>query len=440
MSRRKAADTLSSNGLLQFINLLMQNMSLSGVVMEAFHPELVGDAAVQHLNVLQETAMEHQFSKMEAIKSEAMAMEDNHRSISPNVSDMYDLFLLYQFMADITWTPLLMLATTVLDVCGDTVGQRAMALQSVAATFRRWNTTKLGEAERLLKTTPSHMECTAVLELDFVETIGAQPLVELLKLMPQDTEALSECLKRSSDRQLQVAVQVLSKLGVVDQKLYSLKKLVDSPHVPLASAASALAGMFQATSGVLAPPILPKKRAAPALSPVVPATPEVPPPAAFSSSNCDLSLIFRKECNRATVYHKILKPFPTLEVTGKGDYSNLIIKAELFKYEGENPEVPGKVLPYLEGEQRAELKTNVAMFRKLKISLTTTSVGCPFLLRFSLFRVVEEQHVPLGVYVQIGPIEVFSHTSYLKPAGPKVKSDKKKPRRKSPAWEESDSE
>ena len=160
--------------------------------MEAFHSEMDVTAASAHLRQLHELALRHQFSKIEVL----WQSEEGEDEGDPLMADLYDLYLLHQFLSWISWTPLLMLASSVLEACGEDVIARATALQSTAATLRKWDTAKLQDAELRIKSTPAHQETNEVLAMGDVDTFGVLALGELLKLMPQLAVLEHSCRQR----------------------------------------------------------------------------------------------------------------------------------------------------------------------------------------------------------------------------------------------------
>jgi hypothetical protein len=75
----------------------------------------------------------------------------------------------------------------------------------------------------------------------------------------------------------------------------------------------------------------------------------------------------------------------------------------------------------LEGQlvQRSEQGSDgglVVIFRKLKVLTTSAQQGALFVLKFSLKRYVDNilENVPGVPFVYSTPVEVFSHSSYLK--------------------------
>ncbi len=380
----------------------------------------------RYLRDIVSLARDRQFMQVDKLQLDAEGMNDDQTDSASPVRDLFDLWLLHSFLSATPWTCVMILATTVLDVCGERVPQRAAALQSVVRTLRQWDETELREAERLVKGSPSYLECNALLQLGNVDNVGAQPLVELLKLMPQDLDSMRKSLVAASDRQLHVVALVLTRFGVMDHGLFSLKALMDAPNAPLSSAAVAL--------DMLSLPAPLTARAGggggaeevPMPEPVMTVGPTV----------VGARLVLTTPPATNTVYHKLLKPFPTVTVEGMSDLRRCFVSVDLFK-----AEAPGRPLrepvPYLEGERVIEVKDKAAVFRKLKINTTTTSVGSAFALRFQLLRKGEGNTSALvpGVVVVSGPLNVFSHTSYLKDSKPASKP-KEKRRKKADSGEE----
>jgi hypothetical protein len=139
------------------------------------------------------------------------------------------------------------------------------------------------------------------------------------------------------------------------------------------------------------------------------------------------------------VYQRILRPFPTVAVMGVsslGQANNLFVEVSLLKqdehdaqafYQGMyacKPNSPLEEKKNLIGGQlvqRSEAGSSpdslVVVFRKLKILTTTAQQGGAFfLLKFVLKRYVDNQFetVPNVTCAISDPIEVFSHTLYLK--------------------------
>lgn len=189
---------------------------------------------------------------------------------------------------------------------------------------------------------------------------------------------------------------------------------------------------------------------------------KVPPPIyrpARDPSPPMLELHVTQQPPSEAVYQRILRPFPTITVCGPDAVCNMnslfvevsLLKQEDFHVQGvfENA-LSTKSGVQMEGEkknlliggqlvQRSELgpqpDTLIVVFRKLKILTTTAQQvmnglsfwthicsqniqqgGAFFLLRFSLNRYVDNRFeaVPNVPSVISDPIEVFSHTLYLK--------------------------
>jgi hypothetical protein len=204
---------------------------------------------------------------------------------------------------------------------------------------------------------------------------------------------------------LYLVAVVLTKFGVVDQSLFQLKALIDSPM----SSAHTLMSLMSSNA------------------PAVAAVPETALALTVPVDSPKLQLKLLKQCDDKTVYHKILKPYPTLELIGGDNVHELKVQAELYKHT-EHPSDADEQLPYLEGERVVGFESGrqcYAYFKKLKFSGTSTQIGgAPFMLKFQVVRdvVVGELHrvvaVP-GLAVYSKPIFVYSHTTYLKGLGPK---------------------
>lgn len=226
---------------------------------------------------------------------------------------------------------------------------------------------------------PVHLECNVIIPLG-VEVDALRPMVELLKLMPQDLDVLRHSFECSSDRydafvvlfgcfflshltiapsQLYLMAVVLTKFGIVDQSLFQLKALIDSPL----TSAHALVSLMSTSA------------------PAVAAVPETALSLAPIDENPKLQLKLVKQSEEKTVYHKILKPYPTLEILGadRPEVSDsfgwllyclvfvsppltcskrtkeLKVQAELYKYT-EHPSDADEQLPYLEGERVVPFK------------------------------------------------------------------------------------
>jgi hypothetical protein len=144
------------------------------------------------------------------------------------------------------------------------------------------------------------------------------------------------------------------------------------------------------------------------------------------------------------IYQRILRPFPEIAVTGvgniKGAASSLFVEVCLIVQQQEDHNIHAlyqTVPPYgksnqvdpekknlmiggqlvQRSESRSTADTLIVVFRKLKILTTTAQQGGSFfLLKFVLKRYVDNQFetVPNVAPVISDPIEVFSHTLYLK--------------------------
>lgn len=260
------------------------------------------------------------------------------------------------------------------------------------------------EAERVVKGSPTHLECSALLAMGVVGNEGARALVELLKLMPHDLNALRASFVASSDRQLTNMVTVLSHFGVSDQSLYQLKALVDAPLAPAASLVALLEGPaapvvdVAALSGGGAGALVGAPQNATVM--VVGARVEdALQPVPNTMETVQMRLL--KDCSDKTVYHKILKPTPTIELIGVYDTDAYRVNADLFRASDDPNEVlhlpfallrcccartfayrilpkmqVREAVPYLEGERFATFQgSTLAVFKKLKISGTSTQIG-----------------------------------------------------------------
>eukprot|EP01117_Protostelium_nocturnum_P009168 TRINITY_DN3282_c0_g2_i2.p1 TRINITY_DN3282_c0_g2~~TRINITY_DN3282_c0_g2_i2.p1 ORF type:complete len:466 (-),score=162.93 TRINITY_DN3282_c0_g2_i2:131-1528(-) len=146
------------------------------------------------------------------------------------------------------------------------------------------------------------------------------------------------------------------------------------------------------------------------------------------------------------VYQRILRPFPTVAVVGVSHLktcNNLFVEVSLLKQDeynvGTNPArytsvestkngapLAGEKKHLIGGQlvQRSEAGSNpdtlIVVFRKLKVLTTTAQQGGAFfVLKFILKRYVDNNfEVVHGVTMAISdPMEVFSHTLYLKGRG-----------------------
>jgi hypothetical protein len=110
------------------------------------------------------------------------------------------------------------------------------------------------------------------------------------------------------------------------------------------------------------------------------------------------------------VYQRILKPYPTLHVLGPHQtVPNLYIEANLLRRDTLDE------LQYLDGTTLVRVWNGLATFRKLKITSTSQQAGTHFLLRFTLKRYDVAKFIVVPSTPAISdPIEVFSHSQYLK--------------------------
>jgi hypothetical protein len=151
------------------------------------------------------------------------------------------------------------------------------------------------------------------------------------------------------------------------------------------------------------------------------------------------------------IYQRILRPFPTVAITGvsnmKGAANSLFVEVNLLVQDDHNIHslYPNNFGKALDGEkknlmiggqlvQRSESgsssDTLIVVFRKLKILTTTAQQGGSFfLLKFTLKRYVENQFEAVSNVLPVlsDPIEVFSHTLYLKGRPVPVKKSKPNP-------------
>eukprot|EP01119_Soliformovum_irregulare_P015772 TRINITY_DN4494_c0_g1_i1.p1 TRINITY_DN4494_c0_g1~~TRINITY_DN4494_c0_g1_i1.p1 ORF type:complete len:326 (-),score=84.37 TRINITY_DN4494_c0_g1_i1:265-1242(-) len=160
----------------------------------------------------------------------------------------------------------------------------------------------------------------------------------------------------------------------------------------------------------------------------------------LDSSFGPLELRVLQQPPNQAVYQRILRPFPTVAVLGVsslGQNNNLFVEVSLLKqdehdaqtfYQGVYP-ISKSNSPLEEKKnliggqlvQRSEAGSSpdslVVVFRKLKILTTTAQQGGAFfLLKFVLKRYVDNsfETVPNVTCAISDPIEVFSHTLYLK--------------------------
>jgi hypothetical protein len=110
------------------------------------------------------------------------------------------------------------------------------------------------------------------------------------------------------------------------------------------------------------------------------------------------------------VYQRILKPFPQVQVLGPHQqYQNLYIEATLLRRDTHEE------VPHLDGNTLVRVWNGFATFRKLKVTSTSQQSGTLFQLRFSLKQYDSANFKPMACNTVISePIEVFSHSQYLK--------------------------
>jgi len=132
------------------------------------------------------------------------------------------------------------------------------------------------------------------------------------------------------------------------------------------------------------------------------------------NSNNEFSLIIGQQPPSSIVYKRILKPFPAVMLKEKSLFSltqKLFVDVSLIK----NNDIT-QILPYLEGgSPKSITNNNYAVFDKLKINSTSKSNKCQYRLYFQLKEFNGVNYSPLpGAYAVSNPIEVFSHSSYMK--------------------------
>jgi hypothetical protein len=110
------------------------------------------------------------------------------------------------------------------------------------------------------------------------------------------------------------------------------------------------------------------------------------------------------------VYQRILKPFPQVQVLGPHQqYQNLYIEATLLRRDTHEE------VPHLDGNTLVRVWNGFATFRKLKVTSTSQQSGTLFQLKFSLKQYDSANFKPMACNTVISePIEVFSHSQYLK--------------------------
>mmetsp|Transcript_4314 Transcript_4314/g.4738 ORF Transcript_4314/g.4738 Transcript_4314/m.4738 type:complete len:392 (+) Transcript_4314:143-1318(+) len=111
------------------------------------------------------------------------------------------------------------------------------------------------------------------------------------------------------------------------------------------------------------------------------------------------------------VYQRLLKPFPAVALAGIPDRSEQFYVEATLLHSGTKAE-----LDFLVGGKTLNINPDYpTVFKKLKITTTSQRQGTLFRLCFKLKRYENEQlvDVPGGTITTV-PIEVFSHTTYLK--------------------------
>jgi len=163
------------------------------------------------------------------------------------------------------------------------------------------------------------------------------------------------------------------------------------------------------------------------------------PQASSPSNGVYLKLITQPPSQ--AIYQRILRPFPGVMVVGslESSYSNYFIEVSLLKKSSSFDKVDYHPVTWfknggspLEGDKEKNLINGQAVFRKLKILTTSCQHGAFFVLKFTLKRYVNSlvEVVPFVKPIISNPIEVFSHTLYLKSPGPKNRpSSKSSPKR-----------
>lgn len=110
------------------------------------------------------------------------------------------------------------------------------------------------------------------------------------------------------------------------------------------------------------------------------------------------------------VYQRIVKPNPTVMMVTGSPNKDHFVRATLVRADSDT-----EVVNVLEGTLVERISTtSMAQFRRLKIISTSQMQGTLFRLKFSL-EVFEETFIPTGICIFSNPIEVFSHTQYVKP-------------------------
>jgi len=177
------------------------------------------------------------------------------------------------------------------------------------------------------------------------------------------------------------------------------------------------------TSGL---PVLPQLLPAPSAPNLTYTHQRLPPPnsrpniidtqpsvmASLSNGNLERTLCIVQQPPKEAVYQRILKPFPTVLLTGPGGKlgDQLYVQSSMLRGDSEAE------LDFLDGKKIIQISTEYpAIFKKLKIVSTSQQQGTLFRLRFQLKKYVNNtmEDIP-GACCISTPLEVFSHTQYLK--------------------------
>jgi hypothetical protein len=134
-----------------------------------------------------------------------------------------------------------------------------------------------------------------------------------------------------------------------------------------------------------------------------------------SQPNWVLKVLDKGQPPSQTVYQRILKPCPAVillpPVQDTSQDFGLFVEASLLRSDS-NTELPST----LEGTKIIRIEPGkMASFKKLKILSTTQQIGTLVRIKFQLKKANEGSFITIhGVHTVSNPIEVFSHTYYLK--------------------------
>ena len=269
--------------------------------------------------------------------------------------------------------------------------------------LRECDQEKLTEASLIVKSVETHQETQKLMLFDqMIPTESIITLAEILKMLPEDLTNIQETLASShDDKQLWCIVQTVSYFGVADGSLQNLKNMLDEADNVV----------------VERPKMIGKVVAKKSVEAV--------------KNEEGVQIVVHKNTQPVSIYHSILKPHPAVKVYGyEGPMNSLRVKAVLVasKDDSEQDE-----LPYLEGTKIVAFKDNIAVFRKLKITATSSQIGGnPFFVRFILMTENKGEQVDVpGVIAFSDPITVYSHSSYL--GGTKKKKSPQKEAAQAPA-------